>query len=74
MIMSDKNIAKIAFWTSNAALAVGVVAIVIACTGKEELGFDYAGVPVGVLSLLVTRLIGYKIFRAFTFNKKVETG
>lgn len=70
--MNNKNIAKIAIWTSIAALAVGVAAIVVACTGKEELGFDYAGVLVGVLSLLVTCLIGYEIFRAFTFNKRVK--
>lgn len=70
--MNNKNIAKIAIWTSIAALAVGVAAIAIAYPRKEELGFDYTGVIVGVLSLLVTCLVGYEIFGAFTFDKKVE--
>lgn len=70
--MKNNNIAKIAIWASIAALAVGVTAIIIACPRKEELGFDYTGTIVGILSFLVTCLIGYEIFRAFTFNKRVE--
>ena len=70
--MNNKNIAKIAIWTSIAALAIGVAAIIIACPRKEEPGFDYTGAIVGVLSLLVTCLVGYEVFRAFTFDKRVE--
>lgn len=69
---NNRSVAKIAIWTSMAALAVGVAAIAIAYPRKEELGFDYTGVIVGILSLLVMILIGYEIFRAFTFNKKVK--
>jgi len=69
---NSKDIAKTAIWVSIAALAVGVVAIIIACPRKEELGFDYMGVIVGILSLLVTCLIGYEVFRMFTFKKSVE--
>ena len=70
--MNNKNMAKIAIWTSISALEVGVAAIIIACPRKEEPGFDYTGAIVGILSLLVTCLIGYEIFRAFIFNERVK--
>lgn len=69
---NSEDIAKAAIWISIAALAVGVAAIIIACPRKEELGIDYMGVIVGILSLLVTCLIGYEVFRVFTFKKSVE--
>lgn len=50
--MNNKNITKIAIWTSISALVTSVAAIVITCPRKEELGFDYMGVIVGILSSL----------------------
>ena len=35
----------------------------------NELGFDYTGVIVGILSLLVTILLGWNIFYALEFKK-----
>lgn len=70
--MNNKNIAKIATWTSIAALAVGVAAIIIACPRKEELGFDYTGVIVGILSLLVTALIGWNIYKTLEIDRHIR--
>lgn len=38
----------------------------------DNLSFDYMGVIVGILSFLVTLLIGWNIFSVIDFNKKVE--
>ena len=47
---------------SSVAVLISLVAICVACPHKAELGFDYQGVIVGVLSLLVTILIGWQIY------------
>ena len=46
---------------SSVAVLISLVAICVACPHKAELGFDYQGVIVGVLSLLVTILIGWHL-------------
>lgn len=38
----------------------------------DNLEFDYMGVIVGILSFLITLLIGWNIFSVIDFNKKVE--
>ena len=38
----------------------------------NNLGFDYMGVIIGILSFLITLLIGWNIFSVIDFNKKVE--
>lgn len=38
----------------------------------DNLGFDYMGIIVGILSFLITLLIGWNIFSVIDFNKKVE--
>lgn len=47
---------------SGIAIAISIIALCISCPHKAELGFDYQGVLVGVLSLLVTILIGWNIY------------
>lgn len=47
---------------SLAAIAISIIAICISCPRDTELGFDYQGVIVGVLSLLVTALLGWNIY------------
>ena len=47
---------------SSVAVLISLVAICVACPHKAELGFDYQGVIVGILSLLVTVLIGWNIY------------
>ena len=47
---------------SGIAVVISIVSICVAHPHKAELGFDYQGVLVGVLSLLVTTLIGWNIY------------
>lgn len=51
-----------AFVLSGVSLLVSVIAICMAGYRTPELGFDYQGVIVGILSLLVTVLIGWQIY------------
>ena len=53
----------ISIWIiSIASLLLSVVAICVAVWRSPELSFDYQGVIVGVLSMLVTVLIGWNIY------------
>ena len=63
----------------NIAMSLGGIAIIIsvisACAAfyrTPELGFDYQGVLVGVLALLVTTLIGWQIYTFIDINKKAK--
>lgn len=47
---------------SGLSLVLSVVAVCVACCHTPDLGLDYQGVIVGVLSLLVTVLIGWNIY------------
>jgi hypothetical protein len=55
---------------SSIAIVVSVVAICVAAYRSPELGFDYQGVLVGMLTLLVTVLIGWQIYTFIDFNSK----
>jgi hypothetical protein len=46
--------------------------LLIAAYRTPELGFDYQGVLVGALTLLVTILIGWQIYTFIDINKKAE--
>lgn len=56
------RIAWIALGLSVIAIVISIIAICVTCPNKTELGFDYQGVLVSVLSLLVTVLIGWNIY------------
>lgn len=59
----------ISIWIiSIASLLLSVVAICVAVWRSPELSFDYQGVIVGVLSLLVTVLIGWQIYTLFNIR------
>lgn len=58
--------------TSIIALIFSVIAVCVAAWRSPHLAFDYQGVIVGVLSLLVTALIGWQIFNVVEVNKKVS--
>lgn len=47
-------------WISIVSLLLSVIAVCVAVWRSPELDFDYQGVLVGVLSLLVTVLVGLK--------------
>lgn len=63
-------------WISVVSLLLSVVAVCVAVWRSPELSFDYQGVIVGVLSLLVTVLIGWQIcyfvFIRKEINKEVD--
>lgn len=55
---------------SVVALILSIIAIAVAVYRSPELGFDYQGVLVGVLSLLVTVLVGLNIYTLVDFRRK----
>lgn len=57
---------------SIVAIICSIVAICISLPSTSELGIDYIGVIVGILSLLVTILIGWQIYNAITIEKKIK--
>lgn len=78
----DKSIDKYSCWKH---LSFYIFMANIACLGFNmyyiciyfprvpyNLGFDYMGIIVGILSFLITLLIGWNIFSVIDFNKKVE--
>lgn len=63
------------YWSnclSIAAIVCSVVAICVSLPSVPELGIDYIGVIVGILSLLVTMLIGWQIYNAVTIDKRIK--
>lgn len=59
-------------WISGTSLLLSVIAVCVAAWRSPELSFDYQGVIVGVLSLLVTALIGWQIYNSIEINRKVN--
>lgn len=59
-----------ALWFSVVAVILSIIAIAVAVYRSPELGFDYQGVLVGVLSLLVTVLVGLNIYTLVDFRRK----
>lgn len=55
-------VAWVALGLSVVTIIISIVAISVSCPNTPELGFDYQGVIVGVLSLLVTALLGWNIY------------
>lgn len=63
------------YWSnclSIAAIICSVVAICVSLPSAPELGIDYIGVIVGILSLLVTMLIGWQIWNVIAIDKKIR--
>lgn len=63
------------YWSnclSIAAIICSVVAICVSLPSAPELGIDYIGVIVGILSFLVTLLIGWQIYNAVTIEKRIK--
>lgn len=54
---------------SIVSLVCSVIAVCVACWRSPSLSFDYQGVIVGVLSLLVTALIGWNIYSLVDISK-----
>lgn len=63
------------YWSnalSITAIVCSVVAICISLPSNQELGFDYIGAITGILSFLVTILIGWQIYNAVTIERKIK--
>src|SRR5574344_831127 len=57
-------ISVLAMVISIIAIGISIIALCKCCPRNGNLSFDYMGVIVGILSLLVTVLIGWQIFYA----------
>lgn len=60
---------KIDIIISTVSIVGSVIAICISAYRTDSLGFDYQGVIVGILALLVTVLIGWQIFMIFDIKR-----
>lgn len=63
------------YWSnclSITAIICSVVAICVSLPSAPELGIDYIGVIVGILSFLVTLLIGWQIWNVIAIDKKID--
>lgn len=62
----------IAIWISSASLLVSIAALCIAAYRTPNLTFDYQGVLVGILSALVTVLIGWNIYSTLDLKREMQ--
>lgn len=69
---SSNCLAWIAISLSVLAVIISGVATCIAAYRTPELGFDYQGVLVGILALLVTTLIGWQIYNIIYVEERVK--
>lgn len=69
--MGNKRLSWISFAVSIIVLVFSVIALVNRCP-TQDLHFDYMGVIVGVLALLVTSLIGAQVGQYVFVDKKIE--
>ena len=70
--MTKKNVG---IWLSMFALIVSIINVFVVCiyNPRAEVEFDYQGIIVGSLSILVTVLIGWNIYSVIDFKKHVES-
>ena len=72
MCKNKKDIFPIILGIINFALLIPLLCMHFPRIIDSNLGFDYMGVIVGVLSLLVTVLVGWNIFNTLEFKKELE--
>ena len=70
--MSNKTLIWISLGTSLISLVVSVIVLVNYCP-TQNLQFDYMGVIVGILALLVTALIGAQVGQYVFVDRKIES-
>lgn len=71
-VSSGSNLGWVAIGISSAALLLAALAVCRSYHTVEAVSFDYLGAFAGVLSLLVTALVAYEIYRAFSFDESVR--
>lgn len=67
----DKKV-NLSFWLSIASVILSVIAICIAAYRTPELGFDYQGVIVAFLSLVVTLFVAVQIYQSFNLKRDID--
>ena len=72
MCKNKKGIFPIILGIINFALLIPLLCMHFPRIIDSNLGFDYMGIIVGILSLLVTVLVGWNIFNTLEFKKELE--
>ena len=72
MYKNKKGIFPIILGIINFALLIPLLCMHFPRIIDSNLGFDYMGIIVGILSLLVTILVGWNIFNTLEFKKELE--
>lgn len=72
MCKNKKDIFPIILGIINFVLLIPLLCMHFPRIIDSNLGFDYMGIIVGVLSLLVTVLVGWNIFNTLEFKKELE--
>ena len=67
------RISWISLTISIIATIISIIAICVSNPNKPELGFDYQGIIVGILALLVTILLGWQIYSSIFIEKKINS-
>ena len=70
--MQNKTFSYISLGASFAALAISIIVLVNYCP-TQNLKFDYMGVIVGILALLVTALVGAQVGQYVFVDRKIES-
>ena len=70
--MQSKTFSYISLGASFVALAISIIVLVNYCP-TQNLKFDYMGVIVGILALLVTTLVGAQVGQYVFVDKKIES-
>lgn len=63
---------KFSLILSVVAIVISIVAICHVFPSSKSLDFDYLGLIVGILSLLVTGLLGWQIFNFFSIENRLK--
>ena len=70
--MQNKTFSYISLGASFVALAISIIVLVNYCP-TQNLKFDYMGVIVGILALLVTTLVGAQVGQYVFVDRKIES-
>ena len=70
--MQNKTLSYISLGASMVALTVSIIVLVNYCP-TQNLQFDYMGVIVGILAILVTALIGAQVGQYLFVDRKIES-
>ena len=59
-------------WISIASMLLSIGVVIYVAPREANLGFDYLGLIIGVLALLVTALLAWQIYNAVSFQVKMN--